>query len=126
MRMHFAHWTEVPARVWPCEFFTPQEIACKGTGSILIHTEALMALDQLRKNCGTPLHISSGYRSPYHNASVGGAPLSSHLAAHAYDVRLMGMDKAKLKAEAERVGFRGFGTRYRTFLHIDMGRRREW
>jgi uncharacterized protein YcbK (DUF882 family) len=36
------------------------------------------------------------------------------------------MDKTKLRAEAERVGFKGFGLRYRTFMHIDMGRKREW
>jgi len=85
-----------------------------------------MALDQLRKNCGSPLYISSGYRSPYHNSVVGGAVKSAHLMGIAFDVRLRGIDKANLKAEAERVGFSGFGMRYRTFMHIDMGRRREW
>jgi uncharacterized protein YcbK (DUF882 family) len=124
--MHYAHWTEVPSRVWPCKFFTPNEIACKGNGAILIHAEALMALDQLRENFGTPLHISSAYRSPYHNASVGGAPRSAHLVGHAFDIQLRGMDKAKLREEAESVGFKGFGMRYRTFVHIDMGRKREW
>ena len=85
-----------------------------------------MALDELRKNIGAPIYLSSAYRSPYHNASVGGAPRSSHLFGHAYDVELRAMDKAKLRDEAERVGFKGFGMRYTTFMHIDMGRRREW
>jgi zinc D-Ala-D-Ala carboxypeptidase len=124
--MHYAKWSEVPARMWPCKFFKPNEIACKGTGSILIHAEALMALDQLRMSLGAPIYLSSAYRSPYHNATVGGAPKSSHLAGHAFDVALRGMDKTKLRAEAERVGFKGFGLRYRTFMHIDMGRKREW
>lgn len=85
-----------------------------------------MALDQLRQSYGTPLYISSAYRSPYHNSVVGGAPLSAHLVGHAFDVQLRGANKAKLKAEAESVGFRGFGMRYQTFVHIDRGRRREW
>lgn len=85
-----------------------------------------MALDQLRQNYGTPLHISSAYRSPYHNSVVGGAPLSAHLVGHAYDVQLRGMDKKQLRGEAESVGFTGFGMRYHTFMHIDMGREREW
>ena len=124
--MRYKQWSEVPARVWPCKFFKPNEIACKGTGSILIHVEALMALDQLRIALGAPIYLSSAYRSPYHNSVVGGAPLSSHLAGHAYDVQLRGADKAKLRAAAESAGFKGFGMRYRTFMHIDMGRKREW
>jgi len=124
--MHYAHWTEVPARMWPCKFFKPNEIACKGTGAILIYAEALTALDQLRKNCDTPLYISSAYRSGYHNAVVGGAPRSAHLVGHAFDIQLRGMDKTELREEAERAGFTGFGMRYRTFMHVDMGRRREW
>ena len=124
--MQYKKWSEVPTRVWPCKFFKPNEISCKGTGSILINTEALMALDELRKNIGAPIYLSSAYRSPYHNASVGGAPRSSHLFGHAFDVELRGMDKTKLRAEAESAGFRGFGMRYRTFMHVDMGRQREW
>ena len=124
--MKYVKWSEVPPRVWPCKFFKPHEIACKGTGSILIHVDALMALDQLRMNLGVPIFLSSSYRSPYHNSWVGGAPRSSHLEGHAHDISLRGMDKAKLRDEAERVGFTGFGMRYRTFVHIDMGRKREW
>jgi len=126
MSVRYNHWSEVPTRMWPYKFFKPEEIACKGTGSILIHTEALMALGLLREKCGAPLYLSSAFRSPYHNAVVGGAPLSSHLLGHAFDVRLTGLDKTKLKAEAENVGFTGFGMKYRTFVHIDMGRKREW
>ena len=124
--LHYAKCSEIPARMWPCKFFKPHEIACKGTGSILVHVDALEALDQLRMNLGSPIFLSSAYRSPYHNAVVGGAPLSSHLAGHAFDVQLRSMDKTKLREEAESTGFTGFGMRYRTFMHIDMGRRREW
>ena len=124
--MRYKQWSEIPARMWPCKFFKPREVACKGTGSILINAEALNALDELRMNLGTPIYLSSAYRSPYHTAVVGGAPKSSHLAGHAFDVELRGMDKAKLREEAESAGFKGFGMRYRTFMHIDMGRRREW
>ena len=124
--LHYAKCSEIPARMWPCKFFKPHEIACKGTGSILVHVDALEALDQLRMNLGSPIFLSSAYRSPYHYAVVGGAPLSSHLAGHAFDVQLRSMDKTKLREEAESTGFTGFGMRYRTFMHIDMGRRREW
>jgi len=111
---------------WPCNFFIPVEIACRGTDAIIIHEEALEALDEFRKELGGPVSISSGYRSPYHNAVVGGAPRSSHLEGHAFDVRLSGRDKGVLHRMAESLGFTGFGLNYHTFIHIDMGPRRAW
>jgi len=124
--MIFEHWSNVPPHVWPCKYFKPQEVACQGTGKLLVHTGALRALDRLRHDLGTPLHISSGYRSPYHNAAVGGAPMSSHLDGHAFDLQLRGNDKKRIRQIAEAYEFTGFGMHYQTFIHIDMGRRREW
>jgi len=124
--MLFEHWDEIPESSWPYLYFKPGEIACKGTGQILINETALNALDILRSRLGHPIGLSSAYRSPYHNSKIGGAPRSSHLEGHAFDVRLQGKDKAVIRKVAEQVGFRGFGMRYQTFIHIDMGRRRSW
>ena len=129
--MIYGHWAEVPESVWPYKYFKPQEIACHGTGEIAINHDALSALDHFRSLLGHPVSLSSAYRSAYHNAKVGGAPLSSHTlrgsnGASAFDVRLNGEDKALLKRLASVAGFRGFGMNYNTFIHIDMGRRRSW
>ena len=66
------------------------------------------------------------YFKPYEIAKVGGAPLSSHLKGHAFDVKLGGRDKEVIHRIAKQCGFTGFGLKYNTFIHIDMGRRREW
>lgn len=124
--MIYTHWNEIPETAWQMKYFKPYEIACRGTGAILINDEGLSALDDLRSLLGNSVSLSSAYRSPYHNAKVGGAPLSSHVKGHAFDVRLQGRDKEVIRRLAEKAGFKGFGMHYNTFIHIDMGRRREW
>ena len=82
-------------------------------------------LDLVRSRFGRPIRLLSGYRSPYHNARVGGAPMSRHLAGDAGDLATVGLDKEVIERLAREEGFTGFGY-YRTFLHIDLGRKRSW
>jgi uncharacterized protein YcbK (DUF882 family) len=52
--------------------------------------EALCSqLDRIRAYWGGPLRIVSGYRSPAHNAQVGGAKLSQHMQGLAADIAPM-------------------------------------
>lgn len=129
--MIYEHWNIVPQSAWPYRYFKPNEIACHGTGELGINNDALVALDNFRSLLGSPVSLSSAYRSAYHNAKIGGAPLSSHTTrgsngSTAFDVKLMNYEKETLRDIAERVGFKGFGMNYNTFIHIDMGRRRSW
>ena len=110
---------------WPWQYFTPKEIACRGTGRLVVNHRFLDSLDILRSRFGGPLRLLSAYRSPYHNAFVGGAPLSRHLFADAGDISIVGLDKFLIERLAKEEGFAGFGY-YRTFLHIDLGQRRSW
>ena len=123
--MLYSHHSKVPADMWPCKWFTPAEIACKGDGSIMIDTEALIKLDALRTAIGKPIIITSGYRSPKHNEAVGGSPNSKHKLGKAFDISLAGHDKEELYAAAKTVGFTGFG-KYKTFMHVDTAKPREW
>ena len=116
--MLFEHWTQVPANVWMWKHFTPQEIASKGDGSVLIVPQALDLLEELRLAMGAPLVILSAYRDPLHNARVGGAPLSQHKFGKAFDIRLAGHDRDTLINTARACGFTGFGS-YKTFVHVD-------
>ena len=123
----YDHWTQVPRTytAWPWEHFKPKEMACRGTGKLAVEPRLLGYLDLLRGRFGNPLTVLSAYRSPYHNAKVGGAPFSSHLKAVAVDLSIVGQDKKQMERLAKEVGFTGFGY-YRTFLHIDLGRPRFW
>lgn len=118
--MHAAHWSKAQwdqAR-WPN--FSPQELACKGTGKLLINEDALDRLQALRSDLGVPFLVTSAYRSPEHNRKVGGAKNSMHMQGIAFDIRMDNLDPAEFIAAAQRYGFRGIGTYPASgFIHID-------
>lgn len=123
----FDHWTKVPATVWRWPNFTPEEIACRGTGKVGIDPAAMDKLQALRTRLGAPLMLNSAYRSPEHNRNVGGARNSFHMRAMAFDVSMANHDPAKFEIAARAVGFTGFGFYQRNnFMHIDIGPDREW
>ncbi len=68
------------------EHFTAFELRSKGNGECLVVRELLWALEVLRDWSGGPLPIASGYRDVAHNAAVGGAKGSLHVAGAAVDL----------------------------------------
>lgn len=72
--------------------FRANEFACKCCDYTIIDTNLINLLEKLRFHVGKPLKITSGYRCPKHNASVGGAALSRHVAGLAADVRWDGFE----------------------------------
>jgi uncharacterized protein YcbK (DUF882 family) len=89
-------------------------------------------LQVLRDTIKLPIKVKSGYRSPEHNASVGGVANSQHLTGKASDISVTGMSpkqvadtiielisKGKMKQG-------GIGV-YRTFVHYDIrGNEARW
>lgn len=129
---HHAHWTYVDRSWWPFPHFSPEELACRGTGEVLVDVKAGNKLEALRRELGgRPLVIRSAYRSPEHNAAVGGAEKSLHMEGRAFDIDLTNHDARDVEAAAKDVGFTGIG-RYLTddgrpdFIHVDTGRERWW
>jgi uncharacterized protein YcbK (DUF882 family) len=68
-------------------YFQRGEFVSPDTGEEQMSITLVQFLDALRDYCGIPLVINSGFRSPAHNAAVGGAPDSAHLRGLAVDVR---------------------------------------
>jgi zinc D-Ala-D-Ala carboxypeptidase len=127
MKRNFTHYKQVPDNVWPWKSFSPQEIACKGTGKIILDVEAMSKLQSLRDLLGKPLVLTSAYRSPEHNRTVGGAKNSMHMQGIAFDVRMDNHDPNEFEKAARAVGFAGFGFyRKSGFMHIDTGPQRSW
>ena len=124
---YYRHWRDLPERLWRWPNFSPAEIACRGSGSIRVHDEALDRLQALRDRLGKPLIVRSAYRSPEHNRAVGGAPASKHLDGTAFDIAMSNHDPVAFEAAAREVGFQGFGFYPRSgFMHIDLGPARQW
>jgi len=93
-----------------------------------ISTAAQTALDRLTQSWGQPLTITSGYRDPAYNASVGGARNSQHTHGNAFDIdvsKLSPQDRLALADAARAAGFQGFGF-YDNSLHFDVGAPRAW
>ncbi|MFM7851248.1 MAG: YcbK family protein [Flammeovirgaceae bacterium] len=110
---------------WRWKYFRPDEIRCKGDGSLVINEDALNKLEKMREIMGAPLKINSAYRSPAYNKKIGGASNSMHLQGRAFDVSNVGHNPARLYKAAIDAGFSGVGF-YRTFLHVDTGNKRWW
>lgn len=128
----YKHFRDVPAADWRWPHFKPQEIACKGTGELLVDEASLDALERLRKALGRPVVLNSAYRSAAHNAAVKGSPNSQHRLGKAFDVDLSqppgaarNREREALIAEAKAAGFTGIG-RYDGFVHVDTGPARTW
>lgn len=124
----FRHFRDVPDGLWRWRNFSPAEIACRGTGQLKIHAQALDKLQALRDRLGKPLIVRSAYRSPEHNASLKDAsPRSKHMDGTAFDIAMANHDPVAFEATAREVGFLGFGYYPRSgFIHIDLGPARTW
>ena len=89
-------------------------------------------LQVLRDYIGKPIIINSAYRSPKHNAKVGGAKNSQHLLAKASDLKVSGITPKELAntieklIEAGKMKQGGIGV-YKTFTHYDIrGKKARW
>jgi len=80
----------------------------------------LAKLDEAREFAGIPFIINSAYRSPEHNAKIGGKPNSSHLKGLAVDIKATDSRTRFLVLNALiSVGFTRIGIAD-TFIHVDM------
>ena len=123
----YANWRDVPADAWRWKNFQPRELACRGTGRLMVDEGALDKLQALRDRLGVPLIVRSAYRSPEHNAAVGGARRSLHMDGIAFDIAMSNHNPSAFEAAARGVGFTGFGFYPRSgFMHIDTGPARSW
>lgn len=116
------------------ENFRAAEFKCKCCGQL--HPDfpdkppaALLGfLEDIRAHFGKPVHINSGYRCPNHNAAVGGAKASQHMAGTASDIWIGGVLPSDVYAYADKIiGTKGGVGSYETFTHIDArGFRARW
>jgi uncharacterized protein YcbK (DUF882 family) len=105
----------------------PAEIACRGTGKLLVNEPALDKLQALRDRLGKPLIVRSAYRSPEHYRAAGGARASKHLDGVAIDIALANHDPVAFETAAREIGFLGFGFYPRSgFIHVDLGPAHHW
>ena len=82
-------------------------------------------LDVIRETVGVPITINSGYRSPQHNANVGGVKNSFHTKGMAVDIVAHGYTTTQLKKIIEalitegKIKQGGIGF-YPSWIHYDI------
>lgn len=105
------------------EHFSEAEFACRCCGMLPttgISMALLLGLERLRLRIGRPINISSGYRCPDHNRTVGGVWNSQHVKGTAADIYVDGMGVRELANICKQI-FDGVGTYVsQGFVHVDM------
>ena len=84
--------------------------------------------ESFAKSLGRPITLNSAYRSPEYNSKIGGAKKSMHVQKKAIDVQ-WGTSNVQSRIDminkAIAAGFTGVGC-YDSFMHIDIGPKRQW
>jgi len=112
--------------------FTLAEFACHDAAGTPVPAqyvgncqELANNLQVLRDALGEPVRVLCGYRTPVHNAAVGGVPHSQHLVAKAADLAVAGLTPKELHAHIElqitlgKMKQGGLGL-YPGFVHYDI------
>ena len=87
------------------------------------------SLQVLRDHLKRPITINSAYRSPEHNAKIGGVKNSQHVLGKAADIAVQGMTTRQVAAEIEKLIASGQMLQggvgiYPTFVHYDIRKNR--
>ena len=104
-------------------------VANASVNTLCLSPKLRFAIAQFEGHFGKKVVVSSGYRDPFHNASVGGADGSYHMRCMAADFFIPGVSKQRLIAFAMRNGSVGGLGCYpgRPFIHVDVrDRPRGW
>lgn len=86
---------------------------------------AVGLLEPIREHVGKPIIVTSGYRSPQVNISVGGSVKSDHMVGLAADIRAVGITPIDLAQEiasiADRLPLRQLILEYGRWVHVSYG-----
>ena len=98
--------------------FTEAEFRCRETGECDMLPSFMARLQRLRRELGTPLVITSGFRSPRHSVEKAKPRPGTHALGRAADIAAGGGLQYRIIALAPSLGFLGIGIA-KTFIHLD-------
>lgn len=103
------------------ESFTLKEMQSHdGADEVLVDPQLVIYLQKIHDHFGKAVKINSGYRSPAHNAKVGGVSNSYHTQGMAADIVVSGVSVKRVAQYAEAIGILGIGWyEGQKFTHID-------
>ena len=106
------------------EFFSVQELKCKGTDEIDMDEQFMKKLEALRKELNQPMIVTSGYRHAAYNQVVGGVRNSPHIYGKAVDIACHGKKAYNIIRLGMKYSFTGIGVKQhgpheKRFIHLD-------
>lgn len=116
------------------KYFKPEEFASKdGVKSPypnVVQDSLLELLDKIREEYGSPIVVTSGYRSEAHNRAVGGVSNSTHTRGLAADIKPLESDSERLgelQDICDKLNPNGGVGFYSNFVHVDTrGTKARW
>lgn len=111
--------------------FSSKEFENSTDKEFFLDPELINKLELVREEFGQSITVTSGYRSPAHNAKIGGSKSSQHCLGKAADIRPSASSKEaldKLYSICEK-HFEAVGDgRNKGFVHVDTrtGKKRRW
>ena len=99
-----------------------------------ISSQLRQIMENVAREYGRTLTITSAYRSPGYNQKVGGSGKSMHMQGKAVDIRLTNTsiaDRQKFMQLLVKHGIKGIGAYFPAndggyFIHADLGGKRQW
>ena len=89
------------------------------TAKVKMNRHFLLKLDELRRRCGFPINIRSGYRSPNHIDERNKRTPGTHTKGIAVDIMVNDdYHRSRIIRHATALGFRGIGI-YPLHIHLD-------
>lgn len=88
-----------------------------GADAVLIDDDLVYILQRIRDHFRRPVTISSGYRTPAYNSSIGGSGSSNHTKGKAADIQVKGVSPVLVGMFAESLNAGGIGL----YAYIDGG-----
>jgi len=103
------------------KYFDVKEFDCPGIplSGYEMDKDFIFKLDAAREIAQVPFQISSGYRTPSYNRSVGGVAESPHILGYAADIKVTSsQDRLKIIDALLKSGFVRIGI-YKSHIHVD-------
>lgn len=102
--------------------FMVKEFACKdGSDKVLISSELVTLLQQIRNYFKKPVTLNSAYRNATYNKKIGGASMSQHVKGTAADIVVNGVSPEAVAKYVEYImPTKGGIGLYSSFTHVDV------
>lgn len=106
------------------KYFSTNELKCQHCGECHMDADFIIWLDKLRESWNKPMHLSSAYRCPVHNAVESSTGANGpHTTGKAVDVIVDRGEAFRFIWLAMSLGVMGLGINQKganRFIHIDM------